>query len=66
MNIRVISYHALAGKDVEDWMQGIASELRGVAGMRRVEFVRSQSDPSQWRGRFISVFINNSKNVMMG
>ncbi len=48
MIIRIITYHALPGKDVEAWIQGIASELRGVAGMRRVEFVRSQSDPSQW------------------
>ena len=48
MIIRVITYHALAGKDVLRWMQTSASELRGVKGMRRVEFVRSQSDPSQY------------------
>ena len=46
MIIRVITYHALPGKNVERWMQTSASELRGVKGMRRVEFVRSQSDPS--------------------
>ncbi len=48
MIIRVITYHALPGRDVERWMQTSASELRGVKGMRRVEFVRSQSDPSQY------------------
>ena len=44
MVIRIITYHALPGKDVERWMQTSASELRGVKGMRRVEFIRSQSD----------------------
>ena len=48
MIIRVITYHSLPGEDVEAWLKGIASELRGVAGMRCVDFVRSQSDPSQW------------------
>jgi hypothetical protein len=48
MIIRIITYHALPGKDVERWMQISASELRGVKGMRRVEFVRSQSDPTQY------------------
>ncbi len=48
MIVRVITYHALPGKDVERWMQTSASELRGVKGVRRVEFVRSQSNPSQY------------------
>ena len=48
MIIRVITYHALPGKDVERWMRTSASELRGVQGMRRVEFIRSQSNPSQY------------------
>ena len=46
MIIRVVTYHALQGKDVEKWMETSASELRGVKGMRRVEFFRNQSDPS--------------------
>jgi len=29
-------------------MQTTASELRGVRGMRRVEFFRGQNDPSQY------------------
>ncbi len=48
MIIRVVTYHALRGKDVEKWMETSASELRGVYGVRRVEFFRSKSDPSQY------------------
>ena len=48
MIIRVVTYHALQGKDVEKWMETSASELRGVKGVRRIEFFRSQSDPSQY------------------
>ena len=48
MIIRVVTYHALEGKDVEKWMETSASELRGVKGIRRVEFFRSKSDPSQY------------------
>jgi hypothetical protein len=47
MIARVVTYHALQGKNVEKWMETTASELRGVKGMRRVEFIRNQSDPSQ-------------------
>ena len=48
MIIRVITYHALPGKDVEEWLKGIANELRGVSGMRQVIFIRSESEPSLW------------------
>lgn len=48
MIIRVVTYHSLQGKDVEKWMETSASELRGVKGMRRVEFFRSQGDPTQY------------------
>jgi hypothetical protein len=48
MIARVVTYHALQGKNVEKWMETTASELRGVKGMRRVEFIRHQSDPSQY------------------
>jgi hypothetical protein len=48
MIIRVVTYHALEGKDVEKWMETSASELRGVRGMRRVEFFRSQNDQTQY------------------
>lgn len=48
MIIRVVTYHSLQGKDVEKWMETSASELRGVNGMRRVEFFRSQNDPTQY------------------
>jgi heme-degrading monooxygenase HmoA len=48
MIIRVVSYHALHDKDVEKWMQTSASELRGVKGVRRVEFFRNKDDPSQY------------------
>lgn len=48
MIIRVVTYHALPDKDVEGWAKGIASEMRGVLGVRQVEFVRSPSDPSQY------------------
>jgi hypothetical protein len=46
MIIRMITYHALPGKDVEGWMKSTVNELRGVAGMRQMEFVQSQSDPT--------------------
>lgn len=48
MIIRLVTYHALPGKDVEGWLKRIASELRGVSGVQTVEFVRSESDPSKW------------------
>ena len=48
MIIRVVTYHALQGKDVEKWMKTSASQLRGVNGVRRVEFFRNKSDPSQY------------------
>ncbi len=48
MIIRIVTYHALPSKNVERWMQTIASELRGVKGIRHVEFIQSQSDPSQY------------------
>jgi len=48
MVIRVVTYHALQGKDVVKWMETSASELRGVKGVRRVEFFQNQSDPSQY------------------
>jgi len=48
MIIRVVTYHAIQGKDVEKWMETSASELRGVRGVRRVEFFRNHCDPSQY------------------
>ena len=48
MIIRVVKYHALEGKVVEKWMETSVQELRGVKGMRRVEFFRNQSDPTQY------------------
>ena len=48
MIIRVITYHSLPGKDVKRWMKGIASELRSVKGARHVDFIQSQTDPSQY------------------
>ena len=48
MIIRHITYHALPGKDVDGWLKSIASELRGVKGMREVLFIRSEGDSSLW------------------
>ena len=48
MIIRLVTYHALDGKDVERWMQTSALELRGVKGMRHLEFIRSKTNPSQY------------------
>ena len=47
MIMRVVTYHAIQDKDFITWMETSASELRGVKGVRRVEFFRNQSDPSQ-------------------
>ena len=48
MIIRLVTYHALNGKDVERWMQTSALELRCVKGMRHLEFIRSKTNPSQY------------------
>ena len=48
MIIRLVTYHALADKDVERWMQSSALELRCVKGLRHLEFVHSKNDPSQY------------------
>ncbi len=48
MFIRLVTYHAIDGKDAERWMQTSALELRGVMGMRQVEFIRSKTNPSQY------------------
>ena len=48
MIIRMVTYHALDGKDVERWMQTSASELRSVKGMRHLEFIRSKTNSSQY------------------
>jgi hypothetical protein len=48
MVIRVVTYNAIQGKDAEKWMETSASELRSLKGVRRVEFFRGQSDPSQY------------------
>jgi hypothetical protein len=47
MIARVVTYHAIQGEDAEKWMKTSASQLRGVKGVRRVDFIRNQSDPSQ-------------------
>jgi hypothetical protein len=36
MIIRLVTYHAIDGKDAERWMQTSALELRGVKGMRHL------------------------------
>jgi len=48
MIVRIITYHAVEGRDIDGWMQTAAPEIRGVKGMRHMEFIRSQSDPSLW------------------
>ena len=48
MIIRLIAYHARPGTDVVAWAREHAAEMRGVPGMRKVEFFHSVDDPSQW------------------
>ena len=48
MIIRFVTYHALPNTNVERWMKSMASELRGVRGMRHIDFIQSQSDPYQY------------------
>ena len=48
MIIRLVTYHSQADKDVERWMQTSASELRGVRGLRYLEFIRSKTSASQY------------------
>jgi len=53
MIIRLVTYHALYGKDVERWMQTSASELRSVKGMRHLEFIRSKTNSSQYGATYV-------------
>lgn len=48
MIIRMVTYHALPGKDAEGWARGIASEVRSTPGLRHIDFLRSDSDPTQF------------------
>ena len=48
MIIRLVTYYAIDGKDVERWMQTSVSELRSVRGMRHLEFIRSKTNSSQY------------------
>jgi hypothetical protein len=48
MIIRLVTYHAIDGKDVERWMQTSALELRGIKGLRDLEFIRSKTNSSQY------------------
>ena len=48
MIIRLVTYHAIANKDVERWMQSNALQLRCVSGMRHLEFIHSKNDSSQY------------------
>jgi quinol monooxygenase YgiN len=48
MIIRMVTYHALPGKDAEGWARGIAPEVRSTPGLRHIDFVRSHSDPTQY------------------
>jgi len=48
MIIRLVTYHAIDGKDTERWMQTSALELRSVKGMRHLEFIRSKTNSSQY------------------
>lgn len=48
MIIRIVTYHALPDKDAEGWAHGIASEVRSTPGLRHIDFLRSDSDPTQY------------------
>jgi hypothetical protein len=50
MIIRVVTYHTTKGEDAKKWMETSATELRSVKGVRRVEFIQNQGDPSQYGG----------------
>jgi heme-degrading monooxygenase HmoA len=48
MIVRLLLVRALPNKDVESYLQSIASKIRGAPGMRRVEFIRPKDDSSQY------------------
>lgn len=69
MIIRLVTYHSIADKDVERWMQTSALELRCVPGMRHLDFIHSKTDSSQYGA--IMYFntledLNNYKNKESG
>lgn len=39
---------AKPGKDMMEWIQNNCQDLRAIKGMRKVEFIRSQSNQEEW------------------
>ena len=48
MICRLVLYHALPNTDPMTWLKDHAADIRGVPGMRYVDFVQSLDDPTQW------------------
>jgi len=46
--VRRISYMAKPGKDMMEWIKNNCQAIRGVDGMRKVEFIRSNANPDEW------------------
>ena len=44
MICRLVLYHALPGTDPMAWLKAHAADIRGVPGMRYVDFVQSLDD----------------------
>lgn len=45
MIVRRVTYTCKTGKDMMKWIKANSQWLRGVNGMRRVEFIRSRDNP---------------------
>jgi quinol monooxygenase YgiN len=47
MIVRRVSYYRRSGTDWEGWLKANVSTMRGVTGMRKVEFLQSVNNPEE-------------------
>ena len=60
MIVRRVTYTSKTGKDMMKWIKANSQWLRGVYGMRRVEFIRSRDNPEVWGAYF---YFNELKDL---
>jgi hypothetical protein len=60
MIVRRVTYTCKTGKDMMKWIKANSQWLRGVDGMRRVEFIRSRDNPEVWGAYF---YFNELKDL---
>jgi len=60
MIVRRVTYTSKTGKEMMKWIKANSQWLRGVDGMRRVEFIRSRDNPEVWGAYF---YFNDHKDL---